>query len=152
MQTKPFQHQYNESMSKNDIDYRGLYTSCFPMVRSMVLKNSGTIDDARDIFQEAIMVLYQNSSFDKFQLTAVTSTYLYSIARNKWLKQLRYNGRLKSIDEDDDVADDSSLIEDDERKQKQRLLAKHLANIGEKCQGIIKRFFEGIANCRRTTF
>ena len=114
------------------------------MVRSMVLKNSGSIDDARDIFQESILVLYQNHSQEKFMLNVATCTFLYSIARNKWLNYLRDNGKMTGLNDSHDRADDKSPYEDDEKKQKQRLLIKHLGNLGDKCQNILKHFFEGM--------
>lgn len=143
MQTKFNQPFFQESLTKNDVDYKSIYTSCFPMVRSMVLKNSGSIDDARDIFQEAILVFYQNNSNDKFQLTASTCTYLYSIARNKWFKQIRNKGRTTGLDDSHELSDDKASFEDDEKMQKQRLLIKHLGNLGEKCRDILRMFFEG---------
>ncbi len=144
MQTKLHHDYFREQATRSDVDYKAIYTSCFPMIRSMVLKNAGNIDDARDIFQESILVLYQNSEQDKFQLNVATCTYLYSIARNKWLKQLRYDGRMTGLNDSHDVADDKLSLEDDVKKQKQRLLIKHLGNLGDKCQSILKHFFEGM--------
>lgn len=143
MNYNAYKNFIREPESRNQVDYRQLYTTCFPMIRSMVLKNSGTIDDAKDIFQDAVMALYQNHQRAEFELTAVTSTYLYSIARNKWLNQLRYNGKfIKSGD--DDFESDESFTEDEIRKQKQRLLIKHMNSIGEKCQKMLKYYFEGM--------
>ncbi len=144
MQTNSHQHFFNRSLTKNEIDYKSVYTSCFPMIRSMVFKNSGTVDDARDIFQDTILVLFQNSTNDKFELNVGTCTYLYSIARNKWLKHIRDHGRITGLDGTEEQADEKSFVDDDEQKQRQRLLIKHLGSMGEKCQNIIKLYFEGM--------
>ncbi len=144
MQTNPHQNFFNQPLTKTEIDYKSVYTSCFPMIRSMVFKNSGSVDDARDIFQEAIIVLYQNSSRENFELNVGTCTYLYSIARNKWLKHIRDHVKKNSLDDTDELQDDKTFADDDEQKQRQRLLIKHLANLGEKCQNIIKLYFEGV--------
>jgi RNA polymerase sigma factor (sigma-70 family) len=144
MQSKPHQNLFKEPLNKNDLDYRAVYTSCFPMIRSMVLKNAGSIDDARDIFQESIIVLFQNNTKEKFQLEVSTCTYLYSIARNKWLKHIRDHRRHVGLDDSHDYSDEKPLYEDDIMEQRQRLLIKHLSHLGEKCQMIIKHFFEGI--------
>ncbi len=143
MQTQHRHSIFKEPVAKNELDYKSIYTSCYPMVRSMVLKNSGTQDDARDIFQEAIIILYQNSTREKFELNVGTCTYLYSIARNKWLKHIRDNEKKTSLDDTDELQDDKTFADDDEQKQRQRLLIKHLSNLGEKCQNIIKLYFEG---------
>lgn len=144
MQTNQHKHFFNHGLTRNEIDYKSVYTSCFPMIRSMIFKNSGSIDDARDIFQDAIIVLFQNSSREKFELNVGTCTYLYSIARNKWLKHIRDHGKKTGLDGTDELADENMLVDDDEQKQRQRLLIKHLGNMGEKCQNIVKLYFEGI--------
>lgn len=144
MQTNQHKNFFSPALPRNEIDYKSVYVSCFPMIRSMVFKNSGSVDDARDIFQEAIIVLFQNSSREKFELNVGTCTYLYSIARNKWLKHIRDHGKRTGLDETNEPADENSFVDDDEQKQRQRLLVKHLSTMGEKCQRIIKLYFEGI--------
>ena len=144
MQLKSNKNLFRDPLSKENIDYKSIYTSCFPMVRSMVLKNGGDVDNARDIFQEAIMVLYQNTSKEKFQLNVTTCTYLYSIARNKWLQHIRDTGKITRLDLTHDRDDGSDSIENDLRKQQQRLLIKHLNQLGEKCRTILKHYFEGM--------
>jgi DNA-directed RNA polymerase specialized sigma24 family protein len=47
-----------------------IYRTNFNMVQSFVLNNNGTYDDARDIFQEAMIVLYENAKLDTFVLPA----------------------------------------------------------------------------------
>ncbi|MBL0053066.1 MAG: hypothetical protein IPP29_16930 [Bacteroidetes bacterium] len=131
---------------KLDIDYQSIYTSCFPIIRSMVLKNNGTIDDARDVFQESILILFQNSDKEQFELRVSTCTYLYSIARNKWLRNVRTFDRRTSIEQLDNTPAEIALQDKDEQKQRQRLLLKHLGNIGananECCNCFLKAYQE----------
>ncbi|MEO8088179.1 MAG: hypothetical protein ABI763_15270, partial [Bacteroidota bacterium] len=44
----------------------------------------------------------------------------------------------------EELPDDKSFVDDDEQKQRQRLLVKHLGNMGEKCQQLIRHYFEGM--------
>ena len=127
----------------NSIDFAAIYKSCFPQIRGMVLQNSGTVDDARDVFQEAVMVLYQNSTRENFLLTSNICTYLYSVAHNIWLKQLRKNSRNENS-VSMDIADEKLPVDDDYKKQQQRLLINCLSKIGEKCQNILQLYFEGM--------
>lgn len=143
--TNQFNKCFAESVLTKNIDYKAIYTTCFPMVRSMIIKNGGSTDDARDIFQESVMILFQNSTQDKFQLTVSNCTYLYSIARNKWLKHIRDTGKITRLEFATDCNDGSSDYYDDEKMQRQRLLIKHLNQLGERCRNILKHFFEGMA-------
>src|SRR5688572_1200580 len=71
-----------------------LYKSCFPAVDFYVRKNKGTAEDARDIFQEAVVILLNKIRLPGFELTASLKTYLYAISKNLWLKQLRGNKQI----------------------------------------------------------
>lgn len=109
----------------------------------MIIKNGGTTDDARDIFQDSILVLFQNSTQEKFQLTVSNCTYLYSIARNKWLKHIRDTGKITTLEYAGEP-DNGDGDYDDIKKERKRLLVKHLNLLGERCRNILKNFFEGI--------
>jgi RNA polymerase sigma factor (sigma-70 family) len=68
-----------------------LYNYYFSSVAGYITKNSGSQDDAKDIFQETVIVLLQKIRQPDFVLTSALKTYLYSIAKNLWLKRLRNN-------------------------------------------------------------
>jgi len=75
--------------NKDNRAYDILYKFYFPVVESFILKNSGNSDDARDIFQETILVLLNKVPREDFELTSSLKTYLFSISSNLWLKRLR---------------------------------------------------------------
>jgi RNA polymerase sigma factor (sigma-70 family) len=66
-----------------------LYTDCFPAIEAYIEKNSGNKQDAEDIFQESLIVLLKKQSEPDFTLTSSVKTYLFSVAKNLWLKKLR---------------------------------------------------------------
>lgn len=135
---------FKDPLTKDPIDYKKIYTTCFPMVRSMVLKNGGTSDDARDIFQDSILVLFQNAAKEKFQLTVSNCTYLYSVARNMWLRHIRDTGKITSLDLAGEQTDGTYPADNDQKKERQRLLVKHLNQISDRCRNILKHYFEGM--------
>lgn len=75
----------------NSKAYTYLYDQCFPAISRYIRQNSGNMQDAGDIFQEAVLILLEKLRTSDFVLTASMSTYLFAIARNLWLKQLREN-------------------------------------------------------------
>lgn len=67
-----------------------IYKNYYPTILKFILNNNGSTDDAKDIFQEAIIIVFKNIREAKnFTLKCNFETYLYSIARLLWLKHLR---------------------------------------------------------------
>ena len=54
-----------------------LYRRYFPMVLHLVLNNSGSEDDAKDIYQETLVVLYEKVSADALEFNCQLKTYIY---------------------------------------------------------------------------
>jgi len=82
------------SLGKSDA-MKTVYTDHFGMIKHLVLKNSGNEADAEDVFQEAMVILYQKLNSPNFELTVQLKTYVYSICRNLWLNELNRRGRRK---------------------------------------------------------
>ncbi len=64
-----------------------LYTGYFPMVLQFILNNNGDEDDAKDVYQEGIIVLYNKIKGGNFELSSKLKTYIYSVCRRIWLKE-----------------------------------------------------------------
>lgn len=71
-----------------------IYKNHYAAILNLILTNSGSEEDAKDIFQEAIIVVFRNIREEPdFKLESGFQTYLYSIARLIWLKSLRNKRR-----------------------------------------------------------
>lgn len=115
---------------------RTIYRTCYPTVSGYVLRNSGSSDDARDVFQDGVIVLYRNVKQGKFNGESALSTYLFSICRFLWLKVLRTKGRAPLEPMADDAAFEAPLgsLLDDERRGAVLALMDRL---GEACRHIL---------------
>jgi RNA polymerase sigma factor (sigma-70 family) len=71
--------------------YELLYKFHFPSIVNFIRKNSGTAQDAEDIFQETIIILLGKVRQPEFVLTSSLKTFLFAIAKNLWLKKLQAN-------------------------------------------------------------
>ena len=71
-------------------------------------------------------------------------TYLYSVARNKWLKHIRDTGKITSLELAGQQTNGIDSEENDARRERQRLLVKHLNQLGDRCRNILRHFFEGM--------
>jgi RNA polymerase sigma factor (sigma-70 family) len=114
----------------------------YPVVRQMILKNSGTKHDAEDIFQEALIILCRKVKEENFQLTASIKTFLFSISRLQWLNELRR--RKLSFKEElpelpsTDIEELGTYIKEEEQFKKAEVA---LMKLGEKCRKLLQLFY-----------
>ena len=123
-----------------------LYRDYFPMILNMVLQHNGTEDEAKDVFQEAVIVLYDKVKQSDFELTSQLKTYLYSICRRLWLKQLGSKSRtFRDVAAyEDTIAVEEDLARHQEKDLQLTMMEQALDELGEPCRTIIRDFY--IAN------
>lgn len=124
----------------------GLYRDYFPMILNMVVQNNGTEEEAKDIFQEAVIVLYDNVKRSDFALTSQLKTYIYAVCRRLWLKQLGSKDRsFRDVAAYEDViAVEEDLALHEEKDLQLTMMEQALDELGEPCRAIIHDFY--IAN------
>ncbi|MEL6559659.1 MAG: sigma-70 family RNA polymerase sigma factor [Bacteroidota bacterium] len=122
-----------------------IYQECFPAIRQMVLTNSGDKEEAKDIFQETMVVLYRKIKNDSLTLNCTLSTYIYSISRNMWLDKLRRKGKFQNVMQfhQENSGPDKNLIDLIHQNETYALYQKHFQRLGEDCKKILCWFFEG---------
>lgn len=113
------------------------------MVQSLVLNNNGTIDDARDVFQEAMVVLYEKSRTGNFELNCQISTFLYSVARRLWLKRLqqlqRFSAEVDGAAETVPVEEDLDMHE--QRNHEFQVMERAMMGLGEPCKSLLEAYY-----------
>ena len=126
-----------------------IYTTNYPKVEALVLKNNGTKDYAKDIYQEAFLAVWQNVKQDKFIPKSESSIngYLYTIAKNKWMDVLRSQGFKKTITATQlshfEIKDEENNGIDDDILKDKRLEDVMLAfkNLGDACKSLLRMFY-----------
>src|SRR5258708_31043925 len=93
--------QVEELRKKNTTALKQLYKTHYPMVLNLVLANNGSEQEAKDVFQEAIIHFYERLQQVEFVLTCKIKTYLYAVSRRLWLKRLAEQKRKVRIEEED---------------------------------------------------
>ena len=119
--------------------FRALY-NYLPKVEKMIQANSGTKEDARDIFQEALIVFCRKAKDTSFVLTASIDTYLYSTCRFLWNNELRKR-KIAVSDEYIVLIDDFDLSEQEENLSQLKNAEKALSQLGEKCLELLQFFY-----------
>jgi len=120
-----------------------IYREHYNMVQSMVINNNGSPDDAADIFQELMIVLFEKAKTDSFELHCQLKTFIYAVSRRLWLKKLsqqqRYNGSNDHIDEVVSVEEDLEVHE--RRQQEFTIMETALSKIGEPCKSLLEAYY-----------
>jgi len=113
------------------------------MIESFITKNSGTKDDAKDVFQETVISLYNNIKNDKYALDCKLSTYLFAISKNNWYKKLRKNGRMSNLEDNEylQISSDEDIHSNLVYTEQQMLIGKLLHKVGQECGKILKLFY-----------
>ncbi len=120
-----------------------IYRDNYGMIQSFVLNNNGTTDDAADIFQEAMIVLFEKSKSPEFELNCQLKTYLYSVCRRLWLKRLQQMQRLgrQADDLEEVIPVDDDLEFHEKRQQDFMIMEAAMSRIGEPCKSLLEAYY-----------
>lgn len=137
--------EFIEGLRHNkDVVLRALYKKYYNLVLKYVVNNSGSSDAAADIYQETIIVLYENVQKPTFQLNCQLQTFIFSIAKRLWLKQLRNSGHTFRFKEDEEaeVVDVTDEITDHLKKESDiEKMNACMHSLGEPCRTLLKDFY-----------
>ena len=120
-----------------------LYKENYNIVQALVLNNNGTADDAKDIFQEAMIVLFQKVKSGTFELNCQIKTFVYSVSRRLWLKKLQQQNKfnLSGDHPEDVVAVEEEIEEQEKRNFELAMMEKAMSGLGEPCKTLLEAFY-----------
>jgi RNA polymerase sigma factor (sigma-70 family) len=119
-----------------------IYKENFNLIQALVVNNSGGTEDAKDIFQEAMIVLYQKVQFGSFELNCQIKTFVYSVCRRLWLKRLMQQSRYSLHENTDDLVIVDDDMEDHEKRNTEfSMMEKAMGSLGEPCKSLLEAFY-----------
>jgi RNA polymerase sigma factor (sigma-70 family) len=129
--------------AENKDSIEQLYKQHYNMVQSMVIANGGSRDDAADLFQETVIVLFEKIKTGNFELTCLLKTFIYSVARRLWLKKLqqqqRYTSQPDGLEEvvpvEDEIEHHLKLDNDF------TIMETAMGKIGEPCKSLLQAYY-----------
>jgi RNA polymerase sigma factor (sigma-70 family) len=135
--------QYIAGLLNNDhAILREIYENYADRIKHHIIKNGGTANDAKDVFQDALMIIYKKAQADDFELTSQFYTYLFGICRFVFDKKRKKNARNSVTNTDfDGYIDESNFEEDLFEREKQKIYQEHFEKMGEFCQQLLELFF-----------
>lgn len=133
-----------EGLVLNDRDVvEAIYRDNYPVIQALILNNSGNSDEARDIFQEAMIVIYEKAASGNFELHCQLRTYIYSVCRRLWLKRLqqlqRYHNLVENVEETISVDEDLEIHE--KHNTDFQIMENAMSKIGEPCKSLLDAYY-----------
>ena len=119
-----------------------IYKENYNMVQALVINNNGTAEDAKDIFQESMIVLYEKVQTGTFELNCLIKTFIYSVSRRLWLKKLMQQNRFTLSEAHEEViAVDDETEEHEKRNNEFSMMEKAMGSLGEPCKSLLQAFY-----------
>ncbi len=141
----PNESNFLQALQNNDpAALESLYREVFPQVAGYVLQNSGEMNDAQDVFQDAVVVALRYLKKPDFKLSVQFNTFLVAIARNMWLKRLRQMKRVPVHSGTvlmDILPDESDLEAEMTLDHRCAIVVDTMAQLGEECRKLLVGFY-----------
>ena len=120
-----------------------IYRENYNMIQSLIINNNGSADDARDIFQEAMIVLYEKVRSGTFELNCLIKTYVYSVSRRLWLKRLQQMNYYSPVTDNlqETVPVEEELEENERINTEFQAMDKAINSLGEPCKSLLEAYY-----------
>jgi RNA polymerase sigma factor (sigma-70 family) len=121
-----------------------IYRDHYNMVQSLVTNNSGTADDAADIFQELMIVLFEKARSGNLELHCQLKTYIYAVSKRLWLKKLTLAHRFSQteVEHMEELVSVEDDVEVHEKKQNDfTIMETAMSKIGEPCKSLLEAYY-----------
>ncbi|MCB0769830.1 MAG: sigma-70 family RNA polymerase sigma factor [Flavobacteriales bacterium] len=137
---------WTEGLGRNDPGtIRALYADHFRSVRDYVLRNSGTVSDAQDVFQEAITVLWLAVKDGRIRTGTDIEPggYLFRVSKYKWLDTVRSAAHKNMRVMKDSEAIDLPVEVNDGTDARIQRMREVYAGLDERCRTVLDQFYYG---------
>jgi RNA polymerase sigma factor (sigma-70 family) len=123
----------------NDRVLAYLYDKPLQKIRKYILNNNGSREDASDIFQDAVVILFNQVKKGKYDERYEVDGFLYSVARNLWIDRMRREKKIVTKDfiHETDPSDFSDHLKDLIVKEKSAALRVVFERLDDKCKKIL---------------
>ena len=131
-------------LQNDSVSIKEIYDRFASKVKAYILQNNGSEDEAADIFQEALIDIYQQARHKNLQLTCPFEPFILLICKRKWFNELKKKDRHRVTKDSDDlsnIGEDVFALAEQMKLQddKATLFMAMFEKLGEKCREIISK-------------
>lgn len=119
-----------------------LYKTVLPKVRAYITKNSGSVDEANDMFQDAVMVFYKQVKLSQLDIKQSVEAYIFTVAKNLWINKAKRDARIHFTDEvKEDKEVTASSLSTLISEEREKAVMGVLNQLGERCAQLLNYVF-----------
>ncbi|MDF1576296.1 MAG: sigma-70 family RNA polymerase sigma factor [Bacteroidales bacterium] len=124
-----------------------VYDTYYPIIEGYIIHNQGSEEQARDIFQDAMIIIYKRIKSDELELSCKFGTYLYAICKNIWTQERKkYLLRAEKLRKHSLVVHDPGPADDPLlQNHLTDLFNKHFEDLSKDCQKILSMYFNNFS-------
>jgi RNA polymerase sigma factor (sigma-70 family) len=141
----PDQSYIDGLANNNSTVIQSIYKKFVPKVIHYIRNNSGDEDQAQDVVQEIMILLFNQAKEKKLQLTCPFDAYFFLLCKRKWLNEIKKTSNKGVTIKDDFASIDESaqelVIQTEIFDEKQQLFDTMFLKLGDKCQELLKLSF-----------
>lgn len=147
-------HHFIEALRRNDErGIREIYRQYSGQALRWVAARGGSPDDAGDIFQEALIAVFEKAQQPDFVLTCPLGALLHVIYSRKWIDRLRQKGRESEVRNEEErrynleAANDVLTVAEEAiaEQSRQDRLGKAFEQLSELCRQLLTLLSNGTA-------
>ena len=126
--------------NKNQEVLNELYKKALPKVKNYIMNNSGNEDDAKDLFQDAVISFFHAVKSSKFDKSKSIDGFIFTIAKNAWINKAKRDKKVtyKEVLPDDNSSTEQSQLEKLITKEQQEAFQSVFQKLGDNCKDLMK--------------
>jgi RNA polymerase sigma factor (sigma-70 family) len=124
-----------------------VYDTYYPLIEGYITHNQGSVEQARDIFQDAMIVVYNRIKSGELELSCKFGTYLYAICKNIWVQERKKHLlRVEKLKQHPLMVNDPGPADDPLLQiHLTTLFNKHFEELSKDCQKILSMYFNNFS-------
>ena len=121
-----------------------VYREFYPYVETYIKQHGGTEEQAKDIFQDAMIIVYKKIEDGKFTLHCKFSTYLYAVSKRIWIQERKkYILQMNKLRHINQVAEPDAEYGQETLDEMKELFENHFNQLSDDCKKILMMHFNG---------
>ncbi|HEY0652399.1 MAG TPA: hypothetical protein VGD65_04685 [Chryseosolibacter sp.] len=123
--------------AKREEFFTGVYERMFPAVAQFIKRHGGGPNDAKDVFQDALMIFYEKKVNNNLEVALTDEAYIFGIVKNLWKKRSTHGNTVSLTDSESFI----NIPEDFYSTPDSAAIINFLRASGKKCMELLQAFY-----------